>query len=95
MSAGSQLQRMTSDERQSSQQIQGRPLEKWEEDDDAVGGEGMLTSSVTKDWLRTLDDYNVDSDAVPEPNMANYLGGTVSVSAHRPGQQNSTHIGQC
>ncbi len=91
VTAGSHTQRLTHDERQGSQQVQGRPrpLEKWEEDDEAEGGEGVLSSSVMKDWLRTLDAYNFNPDAVPEPSMANFLGGTVSVSANRPGWQHS------
>ncbi len=76
------------EERQGShQQQQGRPLERWEEDDEAEGGEGMLTSSVMKDWIRSLADRNFDPDAVPEQAMANFLGGTVSIPANRPGQQ--------
>lgn len=76
------------EERQGShQQQQGRPLERWEEDDEADGGEGMLTSSVMKDWIRSLPDRNFDPDAVPDQAMANFLGGTVSIPANRPGQQ--------
>lgn len=79
---------LTMEERQGShQQQQGRPLERWEEDDEAEGGEGMLTSSVMKDWIRSLPDRNFDPDAVPDQAMANFLGGTVSIPANRPGQQ--------
>jgi len=75
------------DRQGSHQQQQGRPLERWEEDDEAEGGEGMLTSSVMKDWIRSLPDRNFDPDAVPDQAMANFLGGTVSIPANRPGQQ--------
>ena len=79
---------LTMEDRQGShQQQQGRPLERWEEDDEAEGGEGMLTSSVMKDWIRSLPDRNFDPDAVPDEAMANFLGGTVSIPANRPGQQ--------
>ena len=79
---------LTMEDRQGShQQQQGRPLERWEVDDDVEGGEGMLTSSVMKDWIRSLPDRNFDPDAVPDQAMANFLGGTVSIPANRPGQQ--------
>ena len=79
---------LATEERQGShQQQQGRPLERWEEDDEAEGGEGMLTSSVMKDWIRSLPDRNFDPDAVPDQAMANFLGGTVSIPANRPGQR--------
>ncbi|KAL0049732.1 hypothetical protein WJX82_008757 [Trebouxia sp. C0006] len=86
--SGSHMQRsLTMEDRQGShQQQQGRPLERWEEDDEAEGGEGMLTSSVMKDWIRSLPDRNFDPDAVPDEAMANFLGGTVSIPANRPGR---------
>ena len=73
-----------------SWQPQGRPLEKWEEDEEAEGAEGELTSTDMKEWIRSLANYNFDPDAVPDPAMANFLGGTVSVPANRPGQPRHT-----
>ena len=81
---------MMGEDRQGSFQQQGRPLEKWEEDEEAEGGEGELTSSDMKEWIRSLAGYNFDPDAVPDPAMANFLGGTVSVPANRPGWHRHT-----
>ena len=67
-------------------QVGGRPVENWELEDDAEGGVPMHDSITLKDWLRHQPARNFDPDKVPDETMAEYLGGTVSVSANRSGQ---------
>lgn len=66
--------------------VGGRPVEEWElEDDAAGGGENLLDSCTFKDWIRLQPDRNLDPGLVPDAAVADYLGGTVSFSAKRPG----------
>lgn len=53
--------------------------------DDEEGAEGLMRSASMLAWLRTFDENSFDPDAVPDIAMADYLGGTVSVAANRPG----------
>lgn len=80
------MRRASNGEHSGSMQVGGRPVEKWELEDDAEGGENMQSSTTFKDWLRHQPDRNFDPDLVPDAAMAEYLGGTVSVSANRSGQ---------
>lgn len=82
------MRRAGNGEHSGSVQVGGRPLEKWELEDDAGGGENMHHNTATfKDWIRSQPDRNFDSDLVPDASVADYLGGTVSLSANRAGVQ--------
>lgn len=67
--------------------VGGRPVEDWELQDDAGGGGGetLHDSCTFKDWIRLQPDRNFDPGRVPDAGVADYLGGTVSFSAKRPG----------
>ena len=87
VAAGSHMRRPSNGEHSGSVQVGGRPLEKWELEDDAAGGGEDVhhNSSTFKDWIRAQPDRNFDSDLVPDAGVADYLGGTVSLSANRAG----------
>lgn len=88
VAAGSHMRRPSNGEHSGSVQVGGRPLETWELEDDAAGGaENMHHSSSTtfQDWIRAQPDRNFDPDLVPDASVADYLGGTVSLSANRAG----------
>ena len=55
------------------------PLGTWKTNAGAEAGLKSMIHPFLIDWLRTLDDYNFEP-AVPNPDMARFLGGTVSVS---------------
>ena len=87
MHAGSHMRRPSTGEHSGSMQlVGGRPVETWELEDDAEGGEPMHNGITLKDWLRHQPDRNFDPDLVPDSDMADFLGGTVSVSANRAGE---------
>ena len=80
------MRRSSNGEHSGSVQVGGRPLEKWElEDDAAGGGDNMHNNATFKDWIRLQPDRNFDADLVPDAGVAEYLGGTVSLSANRSG----------
>ena len=84
--AGSHLHPASNGEHSGSVPVGGRPVEEWElEDDAAGGGENLLDSCTFKDWIRLQPDRNFDPGLVPDAAVADYLGGTVSFSAKRPG----------
>lgn len=67
--------------------VQGRPIEDWEKDERAAPPpDADAKSPALKAWLRTLGEHNFREEAVPDPDMADWLGGTVSVTANRAGQ---------
>lgn len=82
--AGTLLLRMSSGPSQEAC-VGGRPLQEHEQVDDGEEGEDLMRSSSMMDWIRSFDDSSFDPDMVPDAAMADYLGGTVSVAANRPG----------
>ena len=82
--AGNLLRRMSSGAHQEGS-VGGRPLQEHEQIDDGEDGEDLMRSSSMMDWIRSFDDSSFDPDMVPDAAMADYLGGTVSVAANRPG----------
>ena len=85
MCAGSLCQRASNSSGADALQQQGRPLDPQELVDDEEDAGGLMKSASMMAWLRTFHDNSFDPDAVPDIAMADYLGGTVSVAANRPG----------
>lgn len=61
------------------------PLGTWKTNAGAEAGLKSVIHPFLINWVRTLDDYNFKPDAVPNPDMARFLGGTISVS-NMPGE---------
>lgn len=83
--AGSLCQRASNSSGPDALQQQGRPLDPQELVDDEEDAGGLMRSASMMAWLCTFHDNSFDPDAVPDIAMADYLGGTVSVAANRPG----------
>ncbi|KAL3154709.1 hypothetical protein ABBQ38_011258 [Trebouxia sp. C0009 RCD-2024] len=86
--SGSHMRHPSNGEHSGSVAVGGRPVEDWELQDDAGGGGGetLHDSCTFKDWIRLQPDRNFDPGRVPDAGVADYLGGTVSFSAKRPGR---------